>query len=370
MSKANGATPEGTKRYAERLGAVTAQGHFRKQQQLCMSTIGLGTYLGHWDERTDRMYQEAVKRAIDLGSNVFDSAINYRFQRSERAIGAALKQVFDAGKAARDEIVVATKGGFFPFDGEPPRDARGWVMENLINTGIADPHDIVDSHCMSPTYLEDQLARSLKNLGLDTIDIYYIHNPETQLEGVQRDEFMERVRRAFGFLESAAADGRIQFYGTATWNGYRQAARSRDYLSLSDMVEAAREVGGDQHRFRVIQLPFNLAMPEALTAANHSVEGEPLSTLEAAERLDITVMCSASIYQSKLAHNLPPFVAEALKGMSTDAQRAIQFVRSAPGVTTALVGMSQRSHVEENMMVAKTPPAPIEEFLQMFSNPE
>jgi aryl-alcohol dehydrogenase-like predicted oxidoreductase len=81
-------------------------------------------------------------------------------------------------------------------------------------------------------------------------------------------------------------------------------------------------------------------------------------------------MCSASIYQAKLAHNLPPFVAEALKGMSTDAQRAIQFVRSAPGVTTALVGMSQRSHVEENMMVAKTPPAPIEEFLQMFSNPE
>src|SRR5687767_2101670 len=108
MSKANGATPEGTMRYAERMGAVTAQGHFRKQQQLCMSTIGLGTYLGHWDERTDRMYQEAVKRAIELGSNVFDSAINYRFQRSERAIGAALKQVFDAGKASRDEIIVAT----------------------------------------------------------------------------------------------------------------------------------------------------------------------------------------------------------------------------------------------------------------------
>ena len=107
MSKANGATPEGTMRYAERMGAVTAQGHFRKQQQLCMSTIGLGTYLGHWDERTDRMYQEAVKRAIELGSNVFDSAINYRFQRSERAIGAALKQVFDAGKASRDEIIAA-----------------------------------------------------------------------------------------------------------------------------------------------------------------------------------------------------------------------------------------------------------------------
>ena len=370
MSKANGATPEGTKRYAERLSAVAAQGHFRRQQELCMSTIGLGTYLGHWDDRTDRMYQEAIKRAIELGSNVLDSAINYRFQRSERAIGAALKQIFDSGRAARDEIIVATKGGFFPFDGEPPRDARGWVMENIINNGVADPSDIVDSHCMSPGYLEDQLARSLKNLGLETIDIYYIHNPETQLEGVARDEFRKRVRAAFEFLESAAGDGRIQFYGTATWNGYRQSPRSRDYLSLSEMVETAREVGGADHRFRVIQLPFNLAMPEALTAANQQVDGDPLSLLEAAERLGVTVMCSASIYQAKLAHNLPPFVGEALTGLSTDAQRALQFVRSAPGVTTALVGMSQRSHVEENLMAAKIPPAPIEEFLKIFSNPE
>jgi aryl-alcohol dehydrogenase-like predicted oxidoreductase len=370
MGKANGATSEGTKRYAERVSAATAQGHFRKQQGLCMSTIGLGTYIGHGDDRTDKMYQEAVKRAIELGSNVLDSAINYRFQRSERAIGAALKQIFDAGKAARDEIIVATKGGFFPFDGEPPRDARGWVMENIINNGVADPRDIVDSHCMSPSYLEDQLSHSLKNLGLDTIDIYYIHNPETQLEGVARDEFMKRVRRAFEFLESAADDGRIQFYGTATWNGYRGSPDSHDYLSLADMFETARAVGGDRHRFRVVQLPFNLAMPQAFNVANQNVEGDLLSTLEAASRLDITVMSSASIYQAKLAYNLPPFIAEALKGLSTDAQRAIQFVRSAPGVTTALVGMSQRSHVEENMMVAKIPPAPIEEFLKMFSNPE
>jgi aryl-alcohol dehydrogenase-like predicted oxidoreductase len=370
MGKANGATPEGTKRYAERMSGATAQGHFRKQLELCMSTIGLGTYLGHWDDRTDRMYQEAVRRAIELGSNVLDSAINYRFQRSERAIGAALKQAFDSGKASRDEIIVATKGGFFPFDGEPPRDARGWVMENVINKGVADTRDIVDSHCMSPGYLEDQLSRSLKNLGLETVDIYYIHNPETQLEGVERDEFMKRVRAAFEFLETASGDGRIQFYGTATWNGYRISPRSRDYLSLADMFEVAREVGGDNHRFRVIQLPFNLAMPEALTAANQQVAGDPLSVLEAAGRLDVAVMCSASIYQAKLAHNLPPFVGEALTGLSTDAQRAIQFVRSAPGVTTALVGMSQRSHVEENLMAAKIPPAPIEEFLKMFSNPD
>jgi aryl-alcohol dehydrogenase-like predicted oxidoreductase len=314
------------------------------------------------------MYEEAVKRAVECGCNVIDSAINYRFQRSERAIGAALKQMFDSGKVSRDEIVVATKGGFFPFDGEPPRDPRGWVANNLINTGIARPEDIVDSHCMAPAYLENQLGRSLENLGLQTIDIYYIHNPETQLEAVTRVEFLNRMRAAFEFLERAAAEGKIKYYGTATWNGYRQPAGSSDYLSLSELVDVAREVGGAGHRFRVIQLPYNLAMLEALTLVNQVVESEQLSVLEAATQLEVTVMCSASIHQARLATGLPHIIKESLAGLTTDAQRAIQFVRSTPGVTTALVGMSQRAHVEENLMAARVPPASVEEFLRIFSS--
>ena len=363
------ATAEGTKRYAERMSAVAAPSHFRVQQGLAMSSIGLGTYLGHWDDATDKMYQDAIRRAIELGCNVIDSAINYRFQRSERAIGAALQQVFESKAASRDEIIIATKGGFFPFDSEPPRDARRWVIENVIEKGIARSEDIVGgSHCMSPGYLEDQLTRSLSNLGTDSIDVYYIHNPETQLESVTRDEFNKRIRAAFEFLEQAASDGRISLYGTATWNGYRQPAGSRGYLSLEEMVKIALEVGGEKHRFRVIQLPYNLAMPEAITEATQIVEGEPVSTLMAADRLGITAMCSASILQAKLTQSLPPFVSEALTGLSTDAQRAIQFVRSTPGVTTALVGMSQRSHVEENLGAARVPPASVDDFFKMFSN--
>ncbi|MCI0485665.1 MAG: aldo/keto reductase [Blastocatellia bacterium] len=368
MTLANRATPEGTRRYAERLQATIPREHFRSQQGLSMSTIGLGTYLGHWDERTDQMYQKAIERAIELGVNVIDSAINYRFQRSERAIGAALKRMFDSGKVARDCVIISTKGGFFPFDGEPPRDARRWIMENIIDRGVAGPGDIVGSHCMSPGYLEDQLARSLANLGLDAVDIYYIHNPETQLDAIARDEFLRRVRAAFEFLEEAVGRGRIGMYGTATWNGYRQPPGSRDYLSLEEMVEVARDLKGEDHHFRVIQLPYNLAMTEALMLENQTVDDHQTSLLMAAQRLGMTVMCSASILQSKLARNLPPFIGEALTGLDTDAQRAIQFVRSTPGVTTALVGMAQRSHVEENLKVARIPPAPIGDFFKLFSD--
>lgn len=371
MSKSPGATAEGTRRYADRLSSSVARSHFRQRGELCVSSIGLGTYLGHWDELTDRMYIDAIKRAVELGSNVIDSAINYRFQRSERAIGQALKQLFDAGKAERCEVIVATKGGFFPFENEPPRDPRAWILDNVIKSGVARAEDIVaGSHCMSPGYLESQLNRSLENLGLDCVDIYYIHNPETQLQAVSRDEFNKRIRAAFEFLERASSDARIAFYGTATWNGYRQQSDSREYLSLAEMEKIAREVGGERHRFRAIQLPYNLAMPEAITEANQRVDGEQLSTFMAADRLGITVMCSASILQAKLTHNLPPFIGEALTGFKTDAQRAIQFVRSTPGVTTALIGMSQRSHVEENLAVAKTPPASVEDFFKIFSSDE
>jgi aryl-alcohol dehydrogenase-like predicted oxidoreductase len=368
MTKAQGATPEGTRRYADRLSAITAKGHFRQAQDLCLSSIGLGTYLGHWDDATDKLYQEAIKRAIELGCNVIDSAVNYRFQRSERAIGAALSQLFDAGKARRDEIVVATKGGYFPFDDQPPADARAWILDNIINTGAATLEDIVGgSHCMSPSYLENQLHQSLKNLRLDTIDIYYIHNPETQLDKVSRSEFLQRLRAAFQYLESAVADGKIQVYGVATWNGFRQPADARGYLSLAELVEVAEDVAGTEHHFRVIQLPHNLAMPEALTLDNQEVNGEPASTLMASEKVGVTVMCSASLLQSQLSQGLPSFVAQTFSQLKTDAQRAIQFVRSTPCVTTALVGMSQRSHVEENLQVAQTPPATIEEFMSLFS---
>src|SRR6185503_17696584 len=126
---------------------------------------------------------------------------------------------------------------------------------------------------------------------------YYIHNPESQLGEVSEEEFHSRLRAAFAALEQARADGRLKFYGAATWNGFRVPAGSSGYHSLERMITLAREVGGEDHGFRFIQLPFNLAMPEALTLANQTLNGQHASTLEAAAGLGVTVMSSASIFQ-------------------------------------------------------------------------
>lgn len=361
------ATPEGTDRYRQRFAARVAEGHFRRSHGLWLSSVGLGTYLGDEDARTDAQYRQAVTRAVELGCNVLDSAINYRHQRSERAVGEALAALVRAGQVARDEIVVATKGGFVPFDGGYPADPLAYFQETFVRPGILRPEDLVAGcHCMTPAYLRHQLERSRQNLGLDCVDIYYLHNPETQLQEVPRDRFLQRLREAFVTLEDAIAQGRIRMYGTATWNGYRQPPSARDYLSLSELVALAREVGGPDHHFRVIQLPHNLGMPEAMTRANQQVDGEWVSSLEAASRLGLLTMASASILQGQMARGLPPLVGEALRGLTTDAQRAIQFVRSTPGLGVALVGMKQIAHVEENLATAGVPPARPEDLQRVF----
>jgi aryl-alcohol dehydrogenase-like predicted oxidoreductase len=351
------ATSEGTLRYRERFRDRAAAGHFPPAQGLQLSSIGLGTYLGNADEDTDRRYAEAVVRAVELGANVIDTAANYRFQRSERSIGAALTALQARG-FNREELVICTKGGYLPFDGAPPRDTRQYVEQNFIETGIATWGDIAGgSHCMTPRYLESQLQQSLRNMNLSCIDVYYVHNPESQLSAVSVDEFWRRLRAAFEFLEQSVAAGQIKNYGVATWNGFRVELDAPGYHSLAEMVEVARGIAGDSHHFRFIQLPVNLAMPEALSFHNQLVGGEYLSVLEAAKRLGITVVASASILQGQVARGLPEALRAALGSLATDAQTGIQFVRSTPGITTALVGMSRAAHVEENLELVAIEPA-------------
>jgi aryl-alcohol dehydrogenase-like predicted oxidoreductase len=363
------ATNRGTKAYAGRFEGRAAEGHFREAQGLAFSSLGIGTYLGQPDERTDAAYTSAVVRAVASGINVIDAAINYRFQRSERSIGAALVQLEEMG-FSRDQVIVATKAGYLTPDGRMPSDPNRYFFEEFIQRGVFQAKDIAaGNHCIAPRFLQDQLARSLANLGVDCIDIFYLHNPETQLAEIPKAQFFSRVRDAFHFLEAHVASGKVQFYGLATWNGFRQEATARDALQLNDFVSLAREVSGDDHHFRFVQLPFNLGMTEALTLGNQTLDGKALTVMEAAEELNITLIASASLLQGQVAHNLPEFVGEAL-GLASDAERALQFVRSAPGITTALVGMSREPHVDENAKLVAIPPATIDQFSRLFSRGE
>jgi aryl-alcohol dehydrogenase-like predicted oxidoreductase len=366
------ATPEGTARYRDRFPQLRDAGHFRRAAgvpgagELWLSSIGLGTYLGEPTEAFDAGYTAAAQAALAGGINLLDTAINYRHQRSERNLGAALERLTAASELQRDEVVVCTKAGFLSFDGEMPADPRAYFMKEYVEPGLVDPKEVAGGmHCMAPRYLADQIERSRKNLGLETIDVFYVHNPESQLDHVAPTLFRQRLKDAFLALEEAVAAGKIRWYGTATWNAYRVPAGQRGSMPLAAVVDVAQEAGGDQHHFRFIQLPFNLGMPEAYAFANQHLEEQAHSPLEVAARSGVAVVGSATLHQGQLAEGLPEFIGQRL-GMLNDAENAIQFARSAPGLVTALIGMSRPEHVAANLKVAAKPPTPRAEWEKLF----
>jgi aryl-alcohol dehydrogenase-like predicted oxidoreductase len=336
------ATPEGTLRFASRFAGSKAAGFYTTFQGLQLSTLGLGTYLGNPDERTDRAYEQSIAAAVHGGINCLDTAINYRNQQSERSIGAALERLFGSNICTRDEVFISSKAGF--------------LTPGAIPSLLRSEHVAGGMHSMEPAFLADQIGRSLANLRLQALDVFYLHNPETQLAYVDRSEFEQRIRAAFATLERIASEGKIAYYGTATWDGYRRPAGARDALNLTRLLEMARDEGGPQHRFRFIQLPFNLAMVEAF--------GNGL--LEQAVQAKMAVVASASLLQARLARDLPEGLAGRMPGLVTDAQRAIQFTRSTPGITVALTGMSNPAHVAENLAIANVAPLSHADYFQLF----
>jgi len=165
---------QGTACGAQRLAGRCVDGlvdSFTPAQGRLVSSIGIGTYRGAGDVATDHAYAAAVGCALAGGVNLIDSSLNYRHQRSERAVGMAIRRFVEFGGGARDEIVVCSKGGFL-------------VPGAVPSSALADDDVVGGCHSMAPDFLADQIERSRHNLGVETIDVYYLHNPEVQLQFV------------------------------------------------------------------------------------------------------------------------------------------------------------------------------------------
>ena len=347
------ATAEGTRRFRKRFENRETDHFYRPfADDLVVSSLGLGTYLGECDDAEDGRYTATVIAALEKGVNLLDTAINYRCQRSERAIGEAVRILLSRGDIKREEIVICTKGGYIPLERTPPATKegyRGFLDSEYYGPGVMQPEDVVSGgHCLTPRYLSDQIERSRRNLGLAFIDVYYLHNPEQQLDVLSRSKFLSLIDAAFSSLEQQVERGVIGCYGCSTWNGFRVPPESRNHLSLEELVTIAREAGGENHHFKVIQLPINLAMTEAVRVPTQCVGADRVALLEAAHRLGVGVVGSATLMQSQLTRSLPEELRSAFPEFNSDARRAIAFAQSLP-LSAALVGMKSVAHLEENL---------------------
>lgn len=360
------ATSEGTKNYTE---YAISQGrpisHFKSFDSLHLSSIGMGTYLGQPSEEDDQAVENAVFESVKSGAvNVIDTAINYRAMRSEKSIGRALLRLVKDRIISRDQIFISTKNGYITNDGDYPNiDVMEYIHRMYIQTDVITADDISSGYnIINPNYLAKCIDKSLMNMHVSSIDLVYIHNAfESWYQDVSREQFMEMLVKAFEVYEKYRAKNKIRYYGMATWTCFRVPPTSPEYLSLEQAVKCAESVGGRDHGFRFIQLPYNLAYSEALLLRNQSVRSEEnLTILQAAEKLNIGIFTSIPLFQGRLLRSQIPDYG----GISDPVAKLVQIIRSSPSVIAPLIGQKKAEHVEENLKTANMPPLSEEEFKQ------
>jgi len=358
-------TFEGTANFATKNQTV-GKNHFRQFSGLTLSSIGIGTYLGNADNATDVLVKEAIKKSVLLGVNVIDTAINYRSQKAERSVRKAVSELVEEGKVKREELFISTKNGYVTNDADVKEEFWEYINNTLVKPGIIKSGDISSGyHCMTIPYLENQLNTSLKNLDFDCIDLMYIHNAaEGQLQDISKEEFMKNLKLVFEFYEKQRKEGTIKYYGMATWDCFRVPKENPQYMPLSDVLKLAKEAGGNENGFKFIQLPYNMYLDQAFTIQNQTVNGKEISILDASKNLGIGVFASVPLMQSKL---LAPNVIPEFGGLKP-AHRALQFVRSTPGIIAPLVGQKSSAHVDENLELVKVPPMYESEFNQLVTS--
>jgi aryl-alcohol dehydrogenase-like predicted oxidoreductase len=137
-----------------------------------------------WTEVDDSESLRALRRALDLGVNFFDTAANYGAGHSERLLGQAMK-------GCRDQVVISTKFGYQVNE----------ATKQVTHFGATDEDSDIASH------LRNSLEDSLKRLQTDYLDIYLIH-----VWGLT----IERALGAREVLEELVKEGKIRTYGWST----------------------------------------------------------------------------------------------------------------------------------------------------------
>lgn len=333
------ATINGTNEYFSERKIIDTS--IRKCEYFKSLPIAMGNHLGDFSDEDTEKYIEAMIYGLENGVNFIDTAINYRGMRSEKDVGTALNYVINKKKSVkRDEIIISTKGGQVFGDytiGIRPID---YLNNILLPQGILKEEElnIVDDarFTLAPKFYEKSIEISRNNLGLETIDIHYIHNPEVSMFLLGKERFYKELKELFEFYEGQVEKGYIRFYGMATWDAFLVDEDSPCYISMEEVMKLAKEVAGEANHFRFIQMPYNIYRMEANIKKNQKVLGEYRTPIEAAVKLGLTVTISSPLNAGKIEKD-------------DDVDNMLSFVTNTEGVYAAMVGCKSKEHLMRNI---------------------
>lgn len=370
------ATADATKAYVETYNGKLGKSHFSDflDTGIKLSSIGIGTFGGVADVAVDAEIGQVVSTAIQNGINVIDTAAHYRYGRSLAAIQAGLLDATNH-RISRESVFIISKGGFLTFRGGLPKDFDSWFNAEIVETKLGNKEDLVNQvHLLSPAYIDYQIDLSRQLMGVETLDAFLVDQPEIHIPVIGKEQTNQKLLAVFKVLEKAVLENRIRCYGISTFNGMRVETDNPLFQSITSMqglaekaaIEASQK-DRSPHHFKIIQLPFNLAMTEAFTRFNQATgQGNVSSTLQAAYQLGVYVIASHTLLKGHLAIETLNEIKACMPDLHSPAQYAIQFNRSTPGLGTSLVGISQLPHLSDLEEVAKLPPLDRKLFQALF----
>lgn len=236
-----------------------------------VSPLGFGSYRISADAPESGAHRAALRLALTRDTNrtnLIDTSTNYGDGASERLIGEILEELNQEGRIRREELFVVSKVGYV-------QNSNLELARSRAKQGKPYPDMVEFSdqcwHCISPSFIEEQLTASLERLKLKQLDALLLHNPEYYLKaGGEHAEYYRRIEAAFVHLEREVERGRIRWYGISS-NTFPEPREAPDYTSL-EMVTEIAEKQGPHHHFALIQFPFNLYEPGAALEVNNGAE--------------------------------------------------------------------------------------------------
>lgn len=272
----NYCTKEDSEKYFERILDNHSVSAYTELDGVKISRLGFGSYR---ISRGNSIFAEALKKSLLSGVNLIDTSSNYGDGSSEALIGDILKELIQNKELKREEVFVVTKIGYIQGKNLQLIQEKEKLDDGFTDITYYDPNCF---HCISPDFLEDQLERARKRLGLFTIDGLLLHNPEYFLmdrehhnvsEDKAKSEYYSRIEKAFEFLEKKRQLGIIRYYGISS-NTFPKEESSYTFTSLNKVLEIAEKIRNklklETSGFRIIQFPANLYETGFITEKNNS----------------------------------------------------------------------------------------------------
>lgn len=222
-----------------------------------ITNVGFGTYRISLKSKENR---DALKKALDFGCNLIDTASNYGNGESEKLIGDILKE------NTKTKVFIVTKAGY--ISGDNLNQFKNLKINKNKKEFLEISNNLI--HSIAPEYLEHQIAISLNRLNRQCIDGFLLHSPEYhfQKNPMKNDEYYSKIERAFTFLEEKVRQKKIRYYGISS-NVFNVDPLKKNSTDLNKVLEISKKISSTSH-FKFIQFPYNLLECEAAIASKNN----------------------------------------------------------------------------------------------------